>query len=62
MTDRSPGDVYLAKGIDQWIRAPSKTSEDRLAVNEFHVFAMHHRPSDRLSLTDVSVLMPPTGP
>ncbi|KAF2134747.1 putative polyketide synthase [Dothidotthia symphoricarpi CBS 119687] len=52
MTDRSPNDVYLANGIDQWIRSP------RTAVQppkEFHVFATHHRPSDKLSLTDVFV-------
>lgn len=55
MTDRSPSDIYLANGIDQWIRAPSKTGKDGLAVKEFHVFATHHRPSDRLSLTDVFV-------
>ncbi|KAL7622900.1 hypothetical protein AAE478_006579 [Parahypoxylon ruwenzoriense] len=51
MTDRSRGDVYLANGIDQWIRAPPTTKRP----NEFHAFAVHHIQSDRLSLTDVFV-------
>ncbi|KAJ6442762.1 Polyketide synthase [Purpureocillium lavendulum] len=55
MTDRSPGDLYLANGIDKWIRRPSKTGGNRAAAKEFHAFATHHRPSDRLSLSDVFV-------
>jgi acyl carrier protein len=52
MTDRSRSDVYLANGIDQWIRLPRSSEEPS---NEFHVFATNHRPSDKLSLTDVFV-------
>ncbi|KAI5861144.1 putative polyketide synthase [Durotheca rogersii] len=51
MTDRSRGDVYLANGIDQWIRAVPTGKHS----NEFNAFAVHHRQSDRLSLTDVFV-------
>ncbi|KAI1074642.1 putative polyketide synthase [Whalleya microplaca] len=51
MSDRSRNDVYLANSIDQWIRAPPAAKPS----NEFHAFAVHHRTSDRLSLTDVFV-------
>ncbi|KAL4971355.1 hypothetical protein BDW66DRAFT_155741 [Aspergillus desertorum] len=51
MTDRPRSDVYLANGIDQWIRAHPTTRRP----NDFHAFAVHHRPSDQLSLTDVFV-------
>ncbi|RHZ51788.1 uncharacterized protein CDV56_102428 [Aspergillus thermomutatus] len=51
MTDRARSDVYLANGIDQWIRAHPTTKRP----SDFHAFAVHHRPSDQLSLTDVFV-------
>ncbi|RAH44773.1 uncharacterized protein BO95DRAFT_474176 [Aspergillus brunneoviolaceus CBS 621.78] len=50
-TDRDPGYVYLANGIDQWLRAhPTSTR-----VNSFHAYAVHQRPSEQASLTDVFV-------
>jgi acyl transferase domain-containing protein/acyl carrier protein/SAM-dependent methyltransferase len=51
VVDRGQSHVYLANGIDQWIRlhAPDKRPE------KFDVFAVHHRPSEQLSLTDVFV-------
>lgn len=52
MTDRNPTDIYIANGIDQWIRAPPKAAHP---PNDFHVFATHHRSTERLSLTDVFV-------
>ncbi|KAF7596504.1 hypothetical protein BBP40_001376 [Aspergillus hancockii] len=51
MTDRAQRYVYLANGIDQWIRAHPTTKP----LNNFDIFAVHHRPSDQLSLTDVFV-------
>nr|WHS04491.1 polyketide synthase [Phaeosphaeriaceae sp. CF-150626] len=58
MTDRPPSDVYLANGIDQWIRLPRSAGADGSSAEpskEFHVFATNHRPSDKLSMTDVFV-------
>lgn len=50
--ERAPSDVYLANGIERWIRSPSAASG---RASEFHVFATHHRLSDRQSMTDVFV-------
>jgi acyl transferase domain-containing protein/acyl carrier protein/SAM-dependent methyltransferase len=58
MTDHSPSDVYLANGIDQWIRSPRPAGADGTRSqppNEFHVFATNHMPSDKLCMTDVFV-------
>jgi acyl transferase domain-containing protein/acyl carrier protein/SAM-dependent methyltransferase len=58
MTDHSPSDVYLANGIDQWIRSPRPVGVDGTRAqlpNEFHVFATNHMPSDKLCMTDVFV-------
>ncbi|KAJ5895285.1 hypothetical protein N7495_006976 [Penicillium taxi] len=51
MTNRAPNYVYLANGIDQWIRAHPAAKRPE----NFNVFAVHNRPSDQLSLTDVFV-------
>lgn len=51
MSDREPGYVYLANGIDSWIRAHPVDRQ----IEEFHVFAVHQRSSDKLSMTDVFV-------
>lgn len=51
MTDRARSDVFLANGIDQWIRAHPATKRP----DEFHAFSVNHRPSDQLCLTDVFV-------
>ena len=58
MTDRSQSDLFLANSIDQWIRAPGRTGGKASAAqkpSQYHVFATHHKQSDRLSLTDVFV-------
>jgi acyl carrier protein/SAM-dependent methyltransferase len=58
MTDHSPSDVYLANGIDQWIRSPRPVGADGTRAqppNEFHVFATNHMPTDKLCMTDVFV-------
>ena len=58
MTERSQDDVYLANSIDQWIRSPHNAGAAGSTVEsskEYHVYATHHRPSDKLSLTDVFV-------
>lgn len=51
MQDRGQDHVYLANGIDQWMRLHPTSQRP----NEFDAFAVHHRPSDQLSLTDVFV-------
>ncbi|KAI6085568.1 hypothetical protein F4821DRAFT_149184 [Hypoxylon rubiginosum] len=59
MTDRSPSDMYIANGIEQWIRSPKlRVGDER--PDSFHVLATHH-PSDKQYLTDVFVFHPETG-
>ncbi|OAA36871.1 methylorcinaldehyde synthase [Metarhizium rileyi] len=57
MQDRGRNHVYLANGIDQWMRLHPTDKRPR----EFDAFALHHRPSDQLSLTDVFVFDAETG-
>ncbi|KAF4334019.1 polyketide synthase [Fusarium beomiforme] len=57
MQDHGRGDVYLANRIDQWMRL--HPAEQR--PNTFDAFAVHHRPSDQQSLTDVFVFDANTG-
>ncbi|KAK1977259.1 putative polyketide synthase [Colletotrichum cereale] len=51
--DRTPGEVFIANGIEQWIRSPRLLQEP--LPHAFHVFAANARTSDRATLTDVFV-------
>ncbi|KAK2014997.1 putative polyketide synthase [Colletotrichum eremochloae] len=51
--DRTPGEVFIANGIEQWIRSPKLLQEPW--AHDFHVFATNARTSDRATLTDVFV-------
>ncbi|KAI1380101.1 hypothetical protein F4677DRAFT_452639 [Hypoxylon crocopeplum] len=59
MTEREPGgsDIFLATGCEMIMRSPKFTREDRLCQpgKVWHVWARHHRESDRAFLTDVFV-------
>ncbi|KAL3426664.1 Iterative polyketide synthase CazM 11 [Phlyctema vagabunda] len=60
MTDRAPSDMFIANGIEQWMRSPELLQhENRPAV--WDVFAYHHRPSEKAFLTDVFIFDPTTG-
>lgn len=59
MTDRASSDMYIANGIEQWIRSPKLRLGDA-RPDSFHVLATHH-PSDKQYLTDVFVFHPDTG-
>ncbi|KAL9110680.1 MAG: hypothetical protein Q9227_004857 [Pyrenula ochraceoflavens] len=60
MTDRDPTDMFIATGIEQWIRSPKLRQNDPRPDN-YDVFATHHRPSDKNFLTDVFVFNHTTG-
>ncbi|KAI3324539.1 putative polyketide synthase [Xylariaceae sp. AK1471] len=54
MTGRSPSDIFLATGIERWIRSP-KTQQGDAQPEAYHVLASHHQTSDKTFLTDVFV-------
>ncbi|KAI0412771.1 putative polyketide synthase [Xylaria grammica] len=55
MTSRSPSDIYLATGIERWIRSPKAQPGDQAQPEAYHVLASHHQTSDKTYLTDVFV-------
>ncbi|KAF4991492.1 hypothetical protein FGRMN_7803 [Fusarium graminum] len=57
MQDHGKDDVFLANRIDKWMRL--HPVENRPSA--FDAFALHHRPSDQQSLTDVFVFDAATG-
>ncbi|KIA75723.1 polyketide synthase [Aspergillus ustus] len=64
MTDRSPDDVFIATGCEQWMRSP-KLAAARDNKEEgpevWHVLARHQKVSDKVYLTDVFVFDSTTG-
>ncbi|KAJ3556703.1 hypothetical protein NPX13_g10080 [Xylaria arbuscula] len=54
MTGRAPSDIFLATGIERWIRSP-KTQHSVAQPDAYHVLASHHQSSDKTFLTDVFV-------
>ncbi|KFZ17736.1 hypothetical protein V502_04427 [Pseudogymnoascus sp. VKM F-4520 (FW-2644)] len=54
MTDRAPQDIYIANGIEQWIRSPKLRQHDA-RPETWNVFAYHSRSSDKVFLTDIFV-------
>ncbi|KAJ8113646.1 hypothetical protein ONZ43_g5111 [Nemania bipapillata] len=54
MTGRSPSDIFLATGIERWIRSP-KAKQGDAQPEAYHVLASHHQTSDKTFLTDVFV-------
>ena len=60
MTDRAPSDMYIANGIEQWIRSP-KIRQDSSRPDTWDVFAYHHHPSEKSFLTDIFIFNAKTG-
>ena len=60
MTDRSSTDMYIANGIEQWIRSPKLHQEDP-RPKSWDVFAYHHVPSEKAYLTDIFIFNATTG-
>ncbi|KAJ2988141.1 hypothetical protein NUW58_g4130 [Xylaria curta] len=54
MTGRSSSDIFLATGIERWIRSPKARSGDA-QPEAYHVLASHHQTSDKTFLTDVFI-------
>ncbi|KAL2810527.1 hypothetical protein BJX63DRAFT_434174 [Aspergillus granulosus] len=60
MTDRSPADMYIAVGFEQWIRSP-KIGDQYCKASTWDVFAYHHVESDKAYVTDIFVFDSATG-
>ncbi|PYI32372.1 putative polyketide synthase [Aspergillus indologenus CBS 114.80] len=60
MVDRTISDMYIANGVEQWIRSPRLHQQDP-RPDSYHVLATHHRPSAKAFLTDVFVFDPTNG-
>jgi acyl transferase domain-containing protein/thioester reductase-like protein/acyl carrier protein/SAM-dependent methyltransferase len=60
MTNQSPSDMFIANGIEQWIRSP-KVRQNDARPDSYHVLAAHHRPSSQSYLTDVFVFDASSG-
>ncbi|WQF85464.1 Putative Acyl transferase domain superfamily, phosphopantetheine binding ACP domain, thiolase [Colletotrichum destructivum] len=51
--DRLSGEVFIANGIEQWVRSPRVLKQPYPSA--FHVYATNARTSDRATLTDVFI-------
>ncbi|RAH41004.1 putative polyketide synthase [Aspergillus brunneoviolaceus CBS 621.78] len=60
MVDRTMSDMYIANGVEQWIRSPRFHQQDS-RPDSYHVLATHHRPSPKAFLTDVFIFNPTNG-
>jgi acyl transferase domain-containing protein/acyl carrier protein/nucleoside-diphosphate-sugar epimerase/SAM-dependent methyltransferase len=60
MTDRATTDIYIANGIEQWIRSPKLHGEE-CRPETWNVFATHHGLSDKAFLTDIFIFNANTG-
>ena len=60
MTDRSDKDCWISNRIEQLIRSPKLRAGDSLP-EVWHVFALYHRPSDKVFVSDVFVFDPRNG-
>jgi acyl transferase domain-containing protein/acyl carrier protein/SAM-dependent methyltransferase len=61
MMEENENDMWIANGIEQWIRAPKTTSQPS-STEKWHVFGQHSRSSDGNSvLSDVFVFDAATG-
>lgn len=62
MTDRSPGDMYIATGCEMSMRSPHASKLDKQDwPGVWHVLARHHRQTDKLYTTDVFVFNASNG-
>ncbi len=60
MTDKAPTDLYIAKGIENWVRSP-KLDHQILRPEAYDVLACHQGSIDTGFVTDVFVFHPITG-
>jgi acyl transferase domain-containing protein/acyl carrier protein/SAM-dependent methyltransferase len=62
MAEESEQDMWIANGIEQWIRAPTMTEVQTHSIEKWHVFGQHSRSADGVSiLSDVFIFDAATG-
>jgi len=60
MTDTDPADMYIAAGIEKWIRSP-QVDYHYARPQIWDIFCSHHRASDQLYLSDIFIFDPTNG-
>ena len=60
MTDRPASDLFIASGCELVMRSP-KVQPDYRRPDSWHVYATHHKESDKVYLTDVFIFNANTG-
>ncbi|PWY78031.1 hypothetical protein BO94DRAFT_588334 [Aspergillus sclerotioniger CBS 115572] len=60
MTDRSPADIYIASGMEQWMRTPLYADPETPRSEVWDVLATHDR-SDGFYTSDIFVFDPKSG-
>jgi acyl transferase domain-containing protein/acyl carrier protein/SAM-dependent methyltransferase len=62
MAEGSEEDMWIANGIEQWIRAPTATASRTRSIEKWHVFGQHSRAANGATvLSDVFVFEAATG-
>ncbi|KAL2831657.1 hypothetical protein BJY01DRAFT_254165 [Aspergillus pseudoustus] len=57
MTDRDPGEIYVASGIEKWVRTPLFADMASAKPSTWHVWARHQR-ADSWYTSDIFVFTP----
>ncbi|KAJ0416962.1 hypothetical protein BJY00DRAFT_316374 [Aspergillus carlsbadensis] len=57
MTDRDQGEIYIASGIEKWVRTPLFADMASARPSTWHVWARHHR-ADSWYTSDIFVFTP----
>ncbi|UPX17606.1 uncharacterized protein EKO05_0007950 [Ascochyta rabiei] len=62
MAEESEKDMWIANGIEQWIRAPTMTKPQTCSIDKWDIFGQHSRSADgTTTLSDVFVFDAGTG-
>lgn len=60
-TSAAGDDIYIAKGVELLMRAPSHQTAAHAAIDAWHVYARHARQGERSYVTDMFIFDPTAG-
>ncbi|KAE8141612.1 hypothetical protein BDV38DRAFT_278966 [Aspergillus pseudotamarii] len=60
-TSTASDDIYIAKGVELLMRAPSHKMAEHAAIDMWHVYARHARQGEKSYTTDMFIFNPTTG-